>query len=81
MGKQTGKLVGVQLVNIHGARFWDLTFVLDASPGQNRFSRLGTESVYDNPQPGDAVRLSLVLGQLTRVERAENGSRIASHET
>ncbi len=69
MGKQAGKLLGVQLVDIHGAKFYDLTFALDSSPERAQVSRLGVESVYPNPAPGDAVRLHLLLGQLTRVEK------------
>jgi hypothetical protein len=69
LGRQSGKLLDVHAVLIHGAKFYDLTFALDASPTQARSSRVGAESVYDNPLPGDEVSLHLVLGQVTKVER------------
>ncbi len=69
LGRQPGTLLDVRLVDIHGAQFFDLSFVLDAAPEQPRTSRIGRESVYPDPQPGDAVMLHLVLGQITRVEK------------
>ena len=71
MGKQPGVLLEVREVEIHGALFYDLVFALDASPSQARSSRIGRESVYDQPQPGDKVLLHLVLGQITRVEKRD----------
>ena len=70
-GRQPGKFLDVRPVDIHGAKFYDLIFALDTSPDQVQTSRIGQESVYDNPQPGDAVTLHLVLGQVTRVEKRD----------
>jgi hypothetical protein len=70
-GRQAGQIVAVQAVDIHGALFYDITFALDSAPQQARTSRIGTESVYEYPQAGDAVLLHLVMGQLTRVEKRE----------
>jgi len=72
LGRQPGKLLDVRAVDIHGAKFYDVVFALDSAPDQARTSRIGQESVYDNPQPGDLVTLHLVLGQVTRVERRDN---------
>jgi len=69
MGKQKGKLVQVTAVDIHGSKFYDIVFTLDSGSGGPRASRIGQESVYPNPQPGDDVLLHLVLGQLTKVEK------------
>lgn len=33
-------------------------------------ARIGTESVYPDPKPGDRVRLHFVMNVLVRVERA-----------
>jgi hypothetical protein len=74
MGKQPGQLIDVRAVDIHGALFYDLVFALDSSPTQARSSRIGRESVYDEPQAGDKVLLHLVLGQLTRVEHRNSGA-------
>ena len=68
-GRQPGTLLDVRAVDIHGALFYDVTFALDASPQQAQTSRLGRESCYDNPQPGDKVSLHLVMGQLTKIEK------------
>ena len=68
LGRQPGKLLDIHAVLIHGAKFYDLTFALDASPTRARKSRLGAESVYENPMPGDEVTLHMVLGQVTQVE-------------
>jgi hypothetical protein len=70
-GRQPGHIVQVNAVDIHGALFYDITFALDRAPQQARTSRIGIESVYGNPQAGDAVTLHLVMGQLTKVEKPE----------
>jgi hypothetical protein len=67
-GSQPGVLHAAQLVDIHGARFWDLTYELDSAPGQRKTGRIGVESAYENPQPGDRVLLHLVMGVLTKIE-------------
>lgn len=69
-GRQNAKLVNVREVDIHGAKFFDLSFALDAAPDQLKTSRIGQESVYANPQPGDAIMVHLVMGQATRVDKA-----------
>ena len=69
MGKQKGVLVQVTPVDIHGSKFYDIFFTVDSSTAGPRGSRIGQESVYPDPQPGDEVILHLVLGQLTKVEK------------
>ena len=71
LGRQSGHLIDITAVDIHGAKFYDLIFTLDSSPEQARSSRIGQESVYENPQLGDAVTLHMVLGQVTRVDKRE----------
>ena len=70
MKPQRATLLRVQLVDIHGQKFYDLTFALDSKPDAPKTSRLGTESVYPDPKEGDAVEVALLLGQLTSVKRA-----------
>jgi hypothetical protein len=70
-GKQPGTIVNFQLVDIHGARFWDISYALDSAPQRVLVSRIGIESVYDDPQIADKVKLHLVMGQLTKVEKSE----------
>ena len=71
LGRQAGHLIDVTEVDIHGAKFYDLIFTLDSSPEHARSSRIGQESVYENPQHGDAVVLHMVLWQVTRVEKRD----------
>ena len=71
-GRQPGKIVELREVDIHGARFYDVAYALNDSPQRVHVSRVGVESVYENPQTGDAVSLHLVMGQLTKVEKHEN---------
>jgi hypothetical protein len=70
-GRQPGHIVGITAVDIHGALFYDITFALESAPQLARTSRIGTESVYENPREGDAVVLHVVMGQLTKVEQRD----------
>ncbi len=70
MKPQRARLQRVQLVDIHGQKFYDLTFALDSKPDAPRTSRIGAESVYANPQNGDEVEIAQILGQLTSVQKA-----------
>lgn len=71
LGRQSGHLIDVIEVDIHGAKFYDLIFTLDNSREHARSSRIGQESVYENPHAGDLVTLHMVLGQVTRVEKRD----------
>jgi hypothetical protein len=71
LGKQNGTLLDVHQIDIHGARFWDITYSLESAPQQALHGRIGTESAYSNPAPGDKVALHQVLGVLTKVEKIE----------
>ena len=69
MKKQNAILIAVQLIDIHGSRFYDIALELENGRAKN--GRLGVESVYADPQIGDNVRVSLLLGEITSVEKAE----------
>lgn len=71
MKPQRATLLRVQLVDIHGQKFYDLTFALDSKPDAPKTSRIGTESVYPDPKEGDPIEVGLLLGQLTSVKRAD----------
>lgn len=68
LGNQKGTLLAVQQIDIHGSRFWDVSYALLNTPDQARQGRIGLESVYDNPRIGDKVILHQVLGVLTKIE-------------
>lgn len=67
MKKQNATLTAAQLVDIHGSRFYDIT--LELENGRSARGRLGTESVYAHPQIGDKVWVSLLLGEITSLEK------------
>ncbi len=71
MKPQSARLIRVQLVDIHGQKFYDLTYALDTKPElAPKTSRIGTESVYADPKEGDEVEVVAILGQLTSVKKS-----------
>ncbi len=70
-GSTEGMLKGVTAVSIHGQPYYDLYYQLSGDQeDQPRVARIGTESVYPDPKPGDRVRLHFVMNVVVRVERA-----------
>lgn len=69
-GVRDAVLDAVQPVNIHGTILFDLvyTHVGESAPRQ---VRLGAESVYADPRPGDAVQVSYLMNVATAVERRQ----------
>lgn len=67
-GARDGVLNEVFPVNIHGTIFYDLIYSHDGE-GQARRARVGAESIYESPRPGDAVRISYLMNVATAVER------------
>ena len=59
----------VQQIDIHGTRFFDLVYVHMPAPQQRQSARVSAESIYTNPQPGDRVRITYLMGVVTGVER------------
>jgi hypothetical protein len=72
LGTQKGTLLDVRQVDIHGSRFWDISYVPENAPDQIHQGRIGTESAYPDPAPGDKVLLSQVLGVLTKIEKQDS---------
>jgi hypothetical protein len=68
-GKKDATLRQARLVDIHGTRFYDLEYTHDDAPSQVRGARVGLESVYGSPQPGDAVVISYLMNVVTDVAR------------
>jgi hypothetical protein len=69
-GKKAATLQGVQLVDIHGTRYYDVAY---AHTGEERVRavRLGPEAIYHGPQPGDRVVVSYMMGVAVGVELAD----------
>ena len=72
LGKQKGTLLDVRQIDIHGSRFWDISYALENAPQQVQQGRIGVESAYDNPAPGDKVTLQQLLGVLTKIEKRDD---------
>ena len=68
-GTKDATLRTVRLIDIHGTRFYDLEYTHDDLPGQLRAARVGLESAYDDPQPGDQIRVSYLMNVVTGLVR------------
>ena len=67
-GPKLGTIISVQPVDIHGTRMLDIIYKLDGETDA-RSARMGVESLYGEPQPGDRVRVHLLMNVVTRIER------------
>lgn len=69
-GTQIGILKRVQPLSIHGQVSYDVHYVLvDDEQQYPQVARVGAEDVASNVEPGDRIRLHVLLNQVTRVER------------
>lgn len=68
-GTHAATLHQVQVIDLHGTRFLDLVYMHDDAPGQQRQARVSAEASYQNPQPGDPIRVTYLMGVVTGVER------------
>lgn len=67
-GKRNATIAQVQQIDIHGTRYLDIVYILDGQPDTAQRARLGPEATYPNPQAGDKVSLSYVMGVVISVE-------------
>jgi hypothetical protein len=67
-GTRDAILHDVQPISIHGTILYDLVYLHEGET-QPRQARLGAESVYAEPRPGDAVRVSYMMNVATAVTR------------
>ncbi len=70
-GAKDATIRQAQLVDIHGTRFYDIAYTHDDAPDAVRTARIGVESAYDYPQPGDRVRVSYLMNVVTGVTRQQ----------
>ena len=68
-GKKDATLREVRLIDIHGTRFYDITYTHDDAPAQARSARIGVEDAYPDPRPGDAICVNYVMNVLTGIVR------------
>jgi hypothetical protein len=62
-------LRAIRLVDIHGTRFYDVEYTHLDAPEQTRGARIGVESAYDDPRPGDAVIVSYLMNVVIGIAR------------
>jgi hypothetical protein len=70
-GTKLATLRQVQLVDIHGTRFYDVAYTLDDMPEQIQTARIGVEDVYANPQPGDAIGVRYLMNVVVSIAARE----------
>jgi hypothetical protein len=68
-GTKDATLRTVRLIDIHGTRFYDLEYSHDDAPDNVRAARVGLESAYTDPQPGDQVCISYLMTVVTALAR------------
>ena len=68
-GTKDATLRTVRLIDIHGTRFYDLEYTHDDAPDNVRAARVGLESAYADPQPGDQIRVSYLMNVVTALAR------------
>jgi hypothetical protein len=68
-GTKDATLRAVRLIDIHGTRFYDVEYIHDDLPDQVRAARVGLESAYDHPRPGDQIRFSYLMNVVTALAR------------
>ena len=63
-------LVEVQQMNIHNSPYYEVTF---RQEGQDNNAvqrmRINPEAFYSNPQPGDRVRVNLLMGNIMGADK------------
>lgn len=69
-GTREAVLHQVQAVSIHGTILYDLVYT-HRDETQARNARLGAESVYAEPRPGDAIRVSYLMNVATLIARSQ----------
>ncbi len=69
-GTKDGILKKLQPVSIHGQMSMDVYFTdADDPEGQVSVARVGGEAVASNLEPGDAIQLEYLVGQVVKVSR------------
>lgn len=67
-GSRDAVLNEVQPISIHGTILYDLVYS-HIDEAQPRRARLGAESVYTDPRPGDAIRVNYLMNVATAIAR------------
>jgi hypothetical protein len=62
-------LASVQPYDIHGTRYYRVAYALKDEPDRVSEGRVAAESIYQDPQPGDRIDISLLLGIIDEVKK------------
>ena len=63
----------VRAFNVHGARFVEIGFSLSEDPPETmRRARVSDNLIYPDPQPGDRVKIAMLMGNVSRVVKIGN---------
>ncbi len=68
-GRKDAVLHNIQMIDIHGTRFYDIVFAHTDTPEQVRRARIGVDDAYPDPQPGDAISVSYLMNVVTAIAR------------
>ncbi len=60
-GRKNATLLDIRLIDIHGTRFYDITYSHEDTPQERRACRIGLEDAYTNPQPGDSISVGYLM--------------------
>jgi len=62
----------VRPLQIHGAGFVEIGFSLPSDPPESlRRAKISDNLIYRDPRPGDRVKISILLGNVTRIRKVE----------
>ena len=69
-GTRDGILKRIQPMSVHGQISWDVFYTDAEDPdGQVHLARIGPESVAQNLEPGDRIRVEYLVGVAVKVTR------------
>lgn len=66
-----GTLEGLRAYTIHGGPYYQIWYSLSGDPETVHQCQLPGDAVYDDPRPGDAITLTLLLQTVMRIDRRE----------
>ena len=70
-GSKAATIRQIQVVDIHGTRFYDIAFTHDDAPDALRTARIGVESAYNAPQAGDRVQVAYLMNVVVNITRQQ----------
>ncbi len=69
-------IAAIQPYEIHGTPYFRIAYATPEQPDAITEARIAAESIYRDPQPGDRVEISLLLGIVNTIEKAPGGASV-----